>query len=408
MRNEPQKAADRTTRPVRRVGGKAEHASVGASACVKGPRRARARGVTLVELLVVVSIIGLLAAILLPVIARARESGRSAQCMNNLREIGIAMTARSDTSGDLCSGAFDWQRDGCVTEVGWVADLVNRGAIVGEMLCPSNPLKLHQVYNQLLTLDPAMDSCVDRLGSPPTTLPNGSLSLNPCRQLAALPPGAPRASIIETLVFEKGYNTNYAASWFLVRSELRVDASGNIQGASGCPVSAQERACTLGPLRNAQIGFNKAATTRIPLLGCAQTGDPSESVLSSAIGSFPAGTRLSASFTAGPVSKVSMQAPSFPSGTPYTGPGGWWDVWTNGALQDYRNFGPVHGSGRIRTCNILFADGSVRSFSDESGDGLLNNGFDPAATVVKIGYMDAQVELGPNQIFSGWSLKRGE
>ncbi len=368
----------------------------------------RPRGVTLVELLVVVSIIGLLAAILLPVLARARESGRSAQCMNNLRELGISMTARADTTGDLCSGAFDWKRDGCVTEVGWVADLVNRGAIVGDMLCPSNPLKLNETYNQLLTLDPTMDSCVERLGSAPSTLPNGSPALNACRQLAALPPGGARASVIEQLVLEKGYNTNYAASWFLVRSELKLDASGNVQGVSGCPVSLRERNCTLGPLRLALAGNEKVPSTRLPLLGCAQPGDAADSVLSAPIGRFPAGTRLAASFTGGPVSKTTMQAPSFPPGTPYGGPGGWWDAWTNHTLQDYRNFGPVHGGGSIRTCNVLFADGSVRSLSDDSGDGLLNNGFDPATAAGKIGYLDAQVEMSGNQVFSGWSLKRGE
>ena len=314
----------------------------------------------------------------------------------------------ADTAGALCSGAFDWRRDGCITEVGWVADLVNRGVVAGDMLCPSNPLQLHEVYNQLLTLDPAMDSCVERLGSGPKTLPNGELSLNPCRQLAALPPGSARAAVIQSLVLEKGYNTNYAASWFLVRSELKVDDSGNVQGVSGCPVSPQERNCTEGPLRLAFVGSDRVPSTHIPLLGCAQAADRADSVLSSAIGRFPAGTRLSASYTAGPVSKVSMLPPSFPSGTPYEGPGGWWDIWTNDTLQDYRNFGPVHGAGKIRTCNVLFGDGSVRSLSDDSGDGLLNNGFDPGATVIKIGFMDAQVELSAQQVYSGWSLKRGE
>ena len=48
-------------------------------------------GFTLVEILVVIAIIGVLAALLFAVFSRAREKGRSASCQNNLRQIAIAM-----------------------------------------------------------------------------------------------------------------------------------------------------------------------------------------------------------------------------------------------------------------------------------------------------------------------------
>ncbi len=368
--------------------------------------RARLRtpraGVTLVELLTVITIIAILMAILMPALNAARESGRRTACQNNLRQFGVGLQEHASRhNGRLCSGAFDWLEDGSVTEYGWVADLVAGGQMVGQMLCPSNQAKLAVTFNDLLSASTAgfdTYTCVNRAGNPPVTLPDGTTRDNPCRRIIAgmTAPYADRRALVEQEIMLKGYNTNYTASWFLVRSGLVIDdPTGNLVATpAGCPASSWSRNSTFGPLVQAVSDSAAGPCSLIPLLGC---GAP-VGVLSQDLGPHPAGTPVTASYTRGPVQGPGMDPLPAALGVPREGPSGWWARYS-ATLQDYRRFAPVHKG----LCNVLFADGSVRTLADTNRDGLVNNGF--AVNGGANGFANDTLEAGQEQIFSRWSLR---
>lgn len=66
----------------------------------------RKRGFTLIELLVVIAIIAVLIALLLPAVQAAREAARRAQCVNNLKQMGIAIHNYHDQQGGFPPGAI--------------------------------------------------------------------------------------------------------------------------------------------------------------------------------------------------------------------------------------------------------------------------------------------------------------
>ncbi|HUG20477.1 MAG TPA: DUF1559 domain-containing protein [Planctomycetaceae bacterium] len=362
-------------------------------------------GFTLIELLVVIAIIAILVALVTPAVMSAREAARAAECKNNLKNFGVGMHAfaGADSRKRYCTGAYDFRRDGCPDTWGWVADMVNSGINPQEMLCPSSDLRGSEKLNDMI----GSVNTSNKDGAPLTRLDDGRCSLwNPTDS----PAGSPDRILKVRQLLEEGYGTNYASSWYLVRSKPKTDALGNtISGLKGFQGTG-------GPLTENFLDSTGLTSSVVPFMGCGAPGDISEAVLSNDIpGMVEAGERLAESFNDGPAYWDGTSIVLMPGGTnvkdampqklPDTDVPGVAGTDGNLWLQDTRDWYAWHGNGKKGRCNLLMADGSVITIYDTNGDKFLNPGFAVDGSDGH-GYTDGTVELTPRIAFSGVFLGR--
>ncbi len=321
-------------------------------------RSARRRGFTLIELLVVIAIIAVLIALLLPAVQAAREAARRSQCINNLKQLGIALHNYHDTIGSFPPGASDmvngWQQ--------WSALA---------MMLPQ--LEQQPIYNAINFANTG-NSANPNVGSSNTTVINATVQVFLC------------PSDIDRMTNPNGH-VNYAMNWgskafryssapsgpFVAadRTSARVGIRDVLDGTSQT-AAASERVKGIGDgrllgLQNSAVEQLDSSNPDSDLMSLAATSD-SDSGLNSplyyqACRSLPAlGTVATTGISGGLWHTVLMGNTCYTHVMPPNSQSCGYGSITNSNSDGNHPQGALTATSRHPgTVNVLFLDGSTRS-----------------------------------------------
>jgi prepilin-type N-terminal cleavage/methylation domain-containing protein/prepilin-type processing-associated H-X9-DG protein len=208
-------------------------------------------GFTLIELLVVIAIIAVLIALLLPAVQAAREAARRASCLNNLKQIGLAMHNYHAANNSFPIGYIAWANTNLnATSPGWGWG----SAILPAMEQPS----LYNAANFNLPIEDATNLTVRTTALNVFTCPTDRFT------------GLITVSDVNSVPIAQAWSTSYAACFGRDVNIAKNPTGGN--GLFMCNLSFSVKDVTDGTSQTIMVGERGCLLTQAPWVGSINGG----------------------------------------------------------------------------------------------------------------------------------------